>query len=274
MTGSRAEAIGTTPWYDALRRRDAPSFRQAREAAYGPGQFVDQDGFATANQILALARAAGVGPAAHVLDLCCGSGGPALYLTRETGCRLVGLDLSREGVTRAREVAAADGLADRAAFLVGDAAALPLATRFDAAPFDAALVLETMLAIENKPALLAEIARLLGRGGRLGLTLEEGRPLSAEERRSVPAGDSVWLVDEPAFLDLARSAGFKPRWRDDQTATHAGVAERLATRLSGPAVADEIGPAAAGLAAAHAQWARWLHDGRVRKLALVLERDA
>jgi SAM-dependent methyltransferase len=263
-------AIGSTEWYDALRARPAPAFRRAREAAYGDGQFVGQDSFMTADQILALARAAGVTSGARVLDVCCGIGGPGVYLARELGCRIVGVDLSREGVRRARDAGRAGGLARRAAFLVADAGRLPLGP-----VFDAALLLETMLAIEDKARLMAEVGRVLRPGGRFGLTVEVGRPLSPEERRRVPAGDAIWLIGEADFVALARAAGFRVRGREDQTAAHAAVAGRLTRAFAddGGAISAEVGAAAGDeIAAAHAQWARWLSNGRVRKLALVLER--
>lgn len=61
-----------------------------------------QQGFASAGEILALAKAAGVTPGSWVLDLCCGRGGPALHLAREAGCRVVGVDRSPEETRFAR----------------------------------------------------------------------------------------------------------------------------------------------------------------------------
>jgi SAM-dependent methyltransferase len=261
-------AIGSTEWYDALRAQPTPTLRRAREAAYGDGQFVGQDSFMTADQILALARAAGVTSGARVLDVCCGIGGPGVYLARELGCRIVGVDLSGEGVRRAREAGQAGGLARRTAFLVADAGRLPLGP-----VFDAALLLETMLAIEDKARLMGEVGRVLRPGGRFGLTLEVGRPLSPEERR-VPAGDAIWLIGEAEFVALARAAGFRVRWLEDQTAAHAAVAGRLATAFGDDrgTISVEVGAAGDEIAVAHARWAHWLSNGRVRKLALVLER--
>ena len=43
----------------------------------------------SAREILDLARAAGVDARTRVLDLCCGSGGPALHLARQTGCWII-----------------------------------------------------------------------------------------------------------------------------------------------------------------------------------------
>ena len=67
------------PFVQALER--------ARVAAYAPGQFVEQESFMGAGEILALAHQAGVTPGDSVLDLCCGVAGPGRFITREFGCR-------------------------------------------------------------------------------------------------------------------------------------------------------------------------------------------
>ncbi|HEY2438100.1 MAG TPA: hypothetical protein VGH93_13035, partial [Solirubrobacteraceae bacterium] len=59
---------------------------QARLSAYAPGEFVGQESFMGAGEILALARQAGVAPGVSVLDLCCGVAGPGRLITRKLGC--------------------------------------------------------------------------------------------------------------------------------------------------------------------------------------------
>ena len=55
-----------------------------------------------------------------MLDLCCGSGGPALLLARQTGCRIVGVDRSSEATHLARTSAEHQGLDRRATFIVAE----------------------------------------------------------------------------------------------------------------------------------------------------------
>jgi len=57
-----------TPFDQALER--------ARLSAYAPGEFVGQESFMRAAEILELATKAGIGPGVSVLDLCCGVAGP------------------------------------------------------------------------------------------------------------------------------------------------------------------------------------------------------
>ena len=63
-----------------------------------------------------------------MLDVGCGAGTLLLDIVSATvGARGLGVDLSASAVSRARRAARARGLADRAEFEVGDAAARPLA---------------------------------------------------------------------------------------------------------------------------------------------------
>ena len=52
------------------------------------------------------------------------------------------------------------------------------------------LLLETMLAFEDKDALVRAIAAALRPGGRFAFTLEEGPPLTAAERAAMPDADT------------------------------------------------------------------------------------
>ena len=125
----------------------------------------------TAGEIRALAVQAGIGPGVTVLDLCCGVAGPGRLLTRELGCVYLGVDASASAVALARE--RARDLPCR--FAIAQVPPLP------AGSFDVVLLLETMLAFEDKDALVREIAAALRPGGRFAFTLEEGAPLTTAE---------------------------------------------------------------------------------------------
>ena len=80
----------------------------------------------------------GIQPGSSVLDVGAGIGGPARYLSANTGCHVVGVELQAELSEAAAELTArVQGLADRVAFVTGDfssdACAMPQA-RADAAP--------------------------------------------------------------------------------------------------------------------------------------------
>jgi SAM-dependent methyltransferase len=99
----------------------------------------------------------------HALEVASGSGGPALYLARSTGCRVTGIDANESGVATATEMAARSGDSDRVRFRVADAnASLP----FDEDSFDALLCMDSMNHFPNRLAVFREWRRVLRPGGR------------------------------------------------------------------------------------------------------------
>ena len=241
------------------------ALRRAREAAYEPGEYVEQESFMRAGEIRALAERAGIAPGVSVLDLCCGVAGPGRFLTREFGCSYVGVDSSASAVGIAR--ARARGLACR--FEVAHVPPLPPGT------FDVVLLLETMLAFPDKETLVEEVSRALPLGGRFAFTLEEGRPLTESERALMPDADTVWLTPLDEMRGTLARHRLAVRWQDDWSRSHRAMAESLSDAFAADAtgIASRIGRRALDeLLAAHRLWSEWLATGRVRKLALVVER--
>ena len=246
-----------TPFVRALQR--------ARESAYAPGEYVEQESFMRATEIRALAVCAGIGPGVSVLDLCCGVAGPGRFITRELGCSYLGVDSSASALDIARQKA-------------GD-----LPCRFERAHvppipdgmFEVVLLLETMLAFPEKEPLLEEISRALEPGGRFAFTLEEGLPLTDAERERMPDSDTVWLTPLDEMLALLEQVGLSVVWQEDHSRSHRATAESLADAFAADstAIAEGIGRGALEeLLAAHRLWSDWLREGRVRKIAFVAEK--
>jgi SAM-dependent methyltransferase len=249
-----------------MRQDDRAPFeralQRARVSAYAPGEFAGQESFMTAGEILALAAHAGVGPGVEVLDLCCGIAGPGRLLTRDLGCTYLGVDASASAVALARE--RVGDLLCR--FAIAQVPPLPEGS------FDVVLLLETMLAIADKDALVREVAATLRPGGRFAFTLEEGRPLNAAEWAAMPDADTVWLVPLEELTTSLERAGLAVTWRQDHSRAHRAMAQALVDAFVANAadIAAQIGRRALDdLLAAHRLWVRWLDEGRVRKLALV-----
>ena len=252
-----------------MRQDDRAPFdralERARVSAYPAGEFVGQESFMAAGEIRALARQAGIGPGVTVLDVCCGVAGPGRLLTREQGCSYLGVDASASAVALARQRA-------------GDLPCRFATARVPPLPggsFDVVLLLETMLAFEDKDALVREITAALAPGGRFAFTLEEGPPLTTAERAAMPDADTVWLTPLDEVAASLEQAGLVVTWQEDHSHAHRAMAQSLASALAADAadIAAQIGRRALGeLLAAHRLWIDWLESGRVRKLALVAER--
>jgi hypothetical protein len=134
------------------------------------------------------------------------------------------------------------------------------------------LLLETMLAFADKDALVHAVAAALVPGGRFAFTLEEGEPLTAAERATMPDADTVRLAPLGDVAASLQRAGLAITWQEDHSAAHLATARALADAYAGDAaaIATQIGRRALDeLLAAHALWIEWLGGGRVRKLALV-----
>jgi SAM-dependent methyltransferase len=219
-----------------------------------------------AAEVRRLAYQARVGPGVSVLDLCCGTAGPGRMITAESGCRYLGVDHSASALATARQLA-------------GD-----LPCRFEQAHlpplpegrFEVVFLLETMLAFPGKDALVSEVARVLEPGGRFAFTVEEGRPLTRRERARMPGADTVWPIELAELTGVLRNAGLTVIWRQEHSSSHHAIATALLRcyRADSPQIVGQIGTlATAGLITAHEVWSDWLGSGRVRKFAMVAEKQ-
>ena len=144
-----------------------------------------------------------------------------------------------------------------------------------AGSFDVVLLLETMLAFEDKDALVREIAGALRPGGRFAFTLEDGPPLTTAVRAAMPDADTVWLTPLDEIVASLERAGLVVTWQEDHSRAHRAMAQALVGAFAADAadIAAQIGRRALDdLLAAHRLWIEWLGDERVRKVALVAER--
>ena len=238
--------------------------------AYGEGAYVGQECFMSAGEILALGRAAGLTSGSQVLDLCCGSAGPALLLARATGCRVVGIDRDAEAARLAAERWDAAGMNGSGSFLAADVLRAPVR-----GPFDAVMLLESLMGFADKRSLFRTVHRLLRPGGTFLLTDETGLPLTVDEIDRMPGGEKVSFVSAEWLVSALGDAGFHVRSVEDCTEAHATVAERLA--LAFLRDSDEVKGWVGHerwrtMAVAHRQWALWFATGRLRNLQIVAER--
>lgn len=241
------------------------ALQRARLSAYARGEFVGQESFMRASEILALAEQAGIAPGVSVLDVCCGVAGPGRFITRQLGCTYLGVDAISSAIDVARERAA--DLPCR--FEVARVPPLP------PGPFDVVLLLETMLAFPDKDRLLRDVSAALPEGGRFAFTLEEGEPLTDAERSRMPDADTVWLAPLAEMVSGLERAGLRVRWQRDCSQSHRAVVDALVDAFTAGAadIAARVGPRTVdSLVAGHRLWSAWLRAGRVRKFAFVAEK--
>lgn len=110
-----------------------------------------------------LAARARLAPGLAVLDVGCGLGGSARYLAREHGCRVTGIDLTRDYVEAATALAGLVGLQSLVEFRQSSALALP----FPDGRFDVVWTEHVQMNVADKRAFYRELARVLAPGGRL-----------------------------------------------------------------------------------------------------------
>lgn len=160
----------------------------------------DQDHFGGIDANDALAARAGMDASTHVLDVCCGLGGPSRYFAHRTGCRVTGVDLTKSRIEGARRLTALTGLTDRVDFVRGNALDLPFAD----AGFDIAISQEAFCHVPDKDRLIAECARVLKPGGRLAFTDILATETMEPETRAR-------LHREMTFNDLSTAAEYAAR---------------------------------------------------------------
>ncbi len=130
-------------------------FREVYGADYP--EEVAPNSFITMPLLRRMAQSLAAGPGATIIDVGCGRAGPSLWVARETGAALVGVDLASVAVEHAARRAQEFGVADRAHFEVGDCTAL----RFAAHTFDAAMSVDVLWMVPDRPAALREGARIV-----------------------------------------------------------------------------------------------------------------
>lgn len=232
MTHDMEQRVATG--YDAVYAAmpHSPALAQIwRQHALGPdypGGF-EHISFVTLPELRTFHRELHLDNGASFVDLACGLGGPGLWMARETGARLSGIDLSPLAVSGAQERAARLELSHLARFSVGTFAETGLADQ----AFDGAMSEDALQYAPDKAAALREAARILRPGATLTFTCFE---LDAEHVAGVPVLGTDPVGDYRPLLD---AAGFEVRsyeetsgWRARLTSAYQAIVDQK-TELTG-----------------------------------------
>ncbi len=202
------------------------AIREVREETYG--QDFGQSSWVTADEYRRFLTSLDLQPGGHILDVGCGSGGPALFLARETSCRVTGIDVNEAGIRAGKLLVQKREMQAAVNFLRADVCE-PLP--FSAGEFDALVCLDVLCHLRDRGSLFKEWYRVLKPNGRVLVTdpVVVTGPVTPEEfavRGSTghfefwPPGTNEGLLCEAGFaleptLDETQSeAAVSRRWHD------------------------------------------------------------
>jgi SAM-dependent methyltransferase len=190
--------------------------------------------FVTTGELYSLANALGMTEIRRFADIACGQGGPGLFVARETGAAVVGIDSSWVAVQCATSRARKRGFAGRARFIVADAAAMSLYE----ASMDGAMCVDALQLMSDRRAVLAELGRIVKRGGRFAFTTWLSRQAGTSPPFPVDyqplleaAGFSLQWCHEPPGWERRESAVFE-RIRESAARLNAELGSAVATMLA------------------------------------------
>jgi SAM-dependent methyltransferase len=213
--------------------------------------------FVTRDELTAMAGHLRLGPDSSFADVACGMGGPALWVARESGARVAGVDLSTMAIDAARTRAEALGLANRVSFSTGSFADTGLA----AAAYDGVMSEDAIQYAGDKLAAFVEFARILKPGGRLVFVcfeLDPARVAGVPVLGAHPVDDYTPLLEEAGFV--VTSYAETPGWSNRLERAYGAIIDAR-EKLSG-----EMGETAYGALSAEVSMTLQLRPYRRRVL--------
>ena len=112
-----------------------------------------------------LANHLSLNSSSYALDIGCGIGGPARFMSNISGCNVAGIDLTPDYVNTGNELTALVGLDENVELKPASALSLP----FQDSTFDASYMIHVGMNIGNKAKLMSEAYRVTKLGGTFGI---------------------------------------------------------------------------------------------------------
>jgi len=196
---------------------------RVRQEAFG--EDIGQNSWLTADECRTFCAWLRLGPEAHVLEVGCGSGGPALFIARTTGARVTGVDINAHGIAAGNAMAREQQLDARVRFEQVDAsAALPFAD----ATFDALLCIDAINHLPDRAKVLREWGRVVKADGRILFTDPTTvTGLLSNEEIAIRSSIGYFLFAPPGEdARLIAEAGLQVERAEDMTENMAIISKR------------------------------------------------
>lgn len=188
---------------------------------------------------------------AALLDIGCGSGGPAMVLAREKGAEVTGIDVEPQLIERSRRLAGEAGLGDKLSFKLVEPGPLP----FAAESFDAVFSKDALLHIPDKQALYKEVLRVLKPGGVFAASDWLAGEGAAKDEALLSyielVGLDFTMATAAETAAAMRNAGFEAVSTVDRNAWYAEISAREVAAIEGPLCAEIISVSSPEI---HARW--------------------
>jgi len=180
-----------------------------------------------------------------VLDIGCGLGGVDLHLARKHGAaRVTGIDVEQDLIDRCTALAKKYALDDRIEFVLVEPGPFPFAD----ASFDIVTSKDSIIHIEDKRAMAADVFRVLKPGGWFvasdWLAGYEGEPSAAMRDYLVAEGLDFGLATARAYREALGSAGFESVAVVDRNEWYRALAREERERMAGslyPGLVESVG---------------------------------
>lgn len=223
--------------------------------------------FASLSELRWMARELRVVPGETFIDIACGMGGPGLWIARETGANLVGVDFSATAIQHARQRADQFGLGERARYQLADMAA----TNLPESQFDGAISIDALFLAPDKRAVLQEVGHLLRSGAYFVFSNWEDRCLESNAQGVAPEKiyDYRPLLREACFEVESYEEAYD--WERKMRGVY------MATLAHSKELIQEMGEQAANPLIEEAKSMIELHDGKdilmqIRRILVVARR--
>jgi ubiquinone/menaquinone biosynthesis C-methylase UbiE len=159
-------------------------------------------------------KTAELGDTHTLLEVGCGNGVTAVFLSQKYGCRVVGIDSSEKMIASAAKQAETEGLAHKVEFLVADAVNLP----FPDSMFDIIICEAVFSIIIDKEKAAKEFRRVLRSGGKLlmlDFVLRREVPKELQSQMSFLPPCLARTRQLEGYIRLFEQAGFQNSYVED-----------------------------------------------------------